>query len=144
MERLTHSGTKEAKNDVNIMQVLGKLAYYEDMEEQGRMKILPQEDKDSGTSENREWILYIDRLPPEPPKVAQTKEELEEMISNETLQEYLVTLNSGGRVTTLYYAGDSYWYDQRKELLLVVTAWQPLPEPYKLNNQAAVQEGDNQ
>lgn len=35
MERLTHGGTKEAKNDVNIMQVLGKLAYYEDMEEQG-------------------------------------------------------------------------------------------------------------
>lgn len=89
------------------------------------------------------WILYIDRLPPEPPKVAQTKEELEEMISNGTLQEYLVTLNAGGRVTTLYYVGDSYWYDQGKELLLVAIAWQPLPEPYKLNNQAAVQEGDN-
>lgn len=88
------------------------------------------------------WILYIDRLPPEPPKVAQTKEELEEMISNGTLQEYLVTLNAGGRVTTLYYAGDSYWYDQEKELLLVVIAWQPLPEPYK-HNQAALQEGDN-
>lgn len=41
MERLTHSGTKEAKNDVNIMQVLGKLAYYEDLEEQGRLLKLP-------------------------------------------------------------------------------------------------------
>lgn len=84
------------------------------------------------------WILYIDRLPPEPPKVAQTKEELEEMISNGTLQEYLVTLNSGGRVTTLYYAGDSYWYDQEKELLLVVIAWKHLPESY------IYKEGDNQ
>lgn len=88
--------------------------------------------------EEQKWTLYIDRLPPEPPKVAQTKEELEEMISNGTLQEYLVTLNSGGRVTTLYYAGDSYWYDQEKELLLVVIAWKHLPESY------IYKEGDNQ
>lgn len=41
MERLTHSGTKEARNDVNIMQALGKLAHYEDLEEQGRLLKLP-------------------------------------------------------------------------------------------------------
>lgn len=33
-ERLTYSGTKEAKSDVTIQEVCGKLAHYEDLEEQ--------------------------------------------------------------------------------------------------------------
>lgn len=37
MERLTISGTKEAKPDVTIREVLNKLAEYEDLEEQGRL-----------------------------------------------------------------------------------------------------------
>ncbi len=35
MERLTNSGTKEAKPDVTIREILNKLAEYEDLEEQG-------------------------------------------------------------------------------------------------------------
>ena len=35
MERLTNPGTKEAKSNVTIRQVLDKLAEYENAEEQG-------------------------------------------------------------------------------------------------------------
>lgn len=41
MERLTNSGTKEAKPDVTIREVLNKLAEYEDLEEQGKLLKLP-------------------------------------------------------------------------------------------------------
>ena len=41
MERLTISGTKEAKPDVTIREVLNKLAEYEDLEEQGKLLELP-------------------------------------------------------------------------------------------------------
>lgn len=41
MERLTNSGTKEAKPDVTISEVLKKLAEYEDLEEQGKLLKLP-------------------------------------------------------------------------------------------------------
>lgn len=43
MERLTISGTKEAKCDITIREVLNKLAEYEDLEEQGRLPKLPCE-----------------------------------------------------------------------------------------------------
>ena len=41
MKRLTNSGTKEAKSNVTIRQVLDKLAEYEDLEEQGLLLRLP-------------------------------------------------------------------------------------------------------
>lgn len=41
MERLTHSGTKEAGPDVTISDVIKKLAEYEDLEEQNRLLKLP-------------------------------------------------------------------------------------------------------
>lgn len=41
MERLTFSGTKEAKSNVTIKEVCDKLADYEDLEEQGRLIKLP-------------------------------------------------------------------------------------------------------
>lgn len=37
MERLTISGTREARPDVTIKEVLAKLAEYEDLEEQGKL-----------------------------------------------------------------------------------------------------------
>lgn len=40
MERLTHSGTKEAKNNVTIREITERLSYYEDLEENGFMIIL--------------------------------------------------------------------------------------------------------
>lgn len=39
MERLTVGGTGEAKSDVTIQDVLNKLKYYEDLEEQERLLI---------------------------------------------------------------------------------------------------------
>lgn len=39
MERLTVGGTGEAKSDVTIQEVLNKLKYYEDLEEQERLLI---------------------------------------------------------------------------------------------------------
>lgn len=41
MERLTNSGTKEAKSDVIIREILNRLAEYEDLEEQGKLLKLP-------------------------------------------------------------------------------------------------------
>ena len=41
MERLTNGGTKEAKPDVTIREILNKLAAYEDLEEQGKLLKLP-------------------------------------------------------------------------------------------------------
>ena len=41
MERLTNPGTKEAKSNVTIRQVLDKLAEYENAEEQGLLLRLP-------------------------------------------------------------------------------------------------------
>ena len=41
MDRLTYFGTHEAKPDVTIRDVCNKLGTYEDMEEQGKMLILP-------------------------------------------------------------------------------------------------------
>ena len=37
MERLTNSGTKEAKSDVTIREIIEKLAEYENLEEQGKL-----------------------------------------------------------------------------------------------------------
>lgn len=41
MKRLTVSGTGEAKTDVTIKEVLDRLRFYEDLEEQGRLIELP-------------------------------------------------------------------------------------------------------
>lgn len=41
MRRLTYGGTKEARTDVTIREVLNKLAEYEDLEEQGKLLKLP-------------------------------------------------------------------------------------------------------
>ena len=52
MERLTISGTKEAKPDVTIREVLSKLAEYEDLEEQGKLLELPCAVGDTA------WIVF--------------------------------------------------------------------------------------
>lgn len=41
MERLTNSGTKEAKSNVTIKEIMDKLAHYEDLEEQGKLTKMP-------------------------------------------------------------------------------------------------------
>ncbi len=52
MERLTISGTKEAKPDVTIREALNKLAEYEDLEEQGKLLELPCAVGDTA------WIVF--------------------------------------------------------------------------------------
>lgn len=46
MNRLTVRGTGEARSDVTIIEILNKLRYYEDLEEDGRLKILPCKEED--------------------------------------------------------------------------------------------------
>lgn len=55
------------------------------------------------------------------------------MIEHGDLQEYIVTIYGGKSATTLYYAGNSSWYDMQTQEYYNVVAWQPLPEPYKSN-----------
>lgn len=89
------------------------------------------------------WIPYRDRLPEEPSKIPLTVNELEQMVEDEIFQECIVMMYGAKKSTTLYYTGNGEWYDPVTEEFYDVTAWQPLPEPYKPNNQAAVQKGDN-
>lgn len=66
MKRLTYSGTKEAEPDVTIIQILNKLAKYEDMQE----KIEKRIEEIKGTSyyphnftgqmvDDLEWVLSL-------------------------------------------------------------------------------------
>lgn len=91
-----------------------------------------------------EWIPCSDRLPKEPSQIPLTTEEVERMIENGILQECIVTMHGAKKSTMLYYAGNGEWYDPVTAEFYDVIAWQPLPDPYKPNNQAAVQKGDNQ
>lgn len=96
----------------------------------------------SAKLEEPKWIPCSDRLPKEPPQIL-TTEELECMVEDGILQECIVTMYGAKKSTMLYYAGNGEWYDPVTEEFYDVIAWQPLPEPYKPNNQAAVQKGDN-
>lgn len=89
------------------------------------------------------WIACEDRLP-------------------EANHFYIITIfdGEGYRTEPAYYAKIGYlgnenikpnwWTDFTSNAEMIeddenkVIAWQPLPEPYKPSNQAAVQEGDNQ
>ncbi len=64
MERLTFSGTKEAKSNVTIKEVCNKLADYEDLEEQGRLIKLPCKVGDTVYCiENKEiWICIVENI----------------------------------------------------------------------------------
>ncbi len=112
----------------------------------GTIKVLNQAadtiESFSAKLEEPKWIPYRDRLPEEPPKITLNVKEVEQMIDNQTLQEYIVTTHIGEQSTALYYAGDGWWYDRAREVFGRAAAWQPLPEPYKLNNPAAVQKGE--
>ncbi len=68
---------------------------------------------------------------------------LRTQIREGSLQEYIVMIYGAIKPTTLWYIGDGVWYDPYTEQGYLATAWRPLPEPYKPDNQAAVQEGDN-
>lgn len=91
----------------------------------------------SARLEESKWIPCSDRLPEEPevsPPAA-----LGALVREGTLQEYIVMLYGALKPTTMHYAGNGEWYDQWTGEKYRVTAWRPLPEPYKQNNQAAVE-----
>lgn len=93
----------------------------------------------SAKPEETKWFSCSDRLPKEPSQIPLTTEELERMIEDDILQECIVTMYGAKKSTMLYYAGNGEWYDPVTAEFYDVTAWQPLPGPYKPNNQAAVQ-----
>ncbi len=68
------------------------------------------------------WIPVVERLPKEPENG---------MVDMEDLTEYIVTICGAERATALRYAGDGKWYDVETEDFYIVSAWMPLPEPYK-------------
>lgn len=98
----------------------------------------------SAKLEETKWTPCSNRLPKEPPQIPLTTEEPEQMIEDDILQECIVTIYGAKKSTMLYYAGNGEWCDPVTAEFYDVIAWQPLPEPYKPNNQAAVQKGDNQ
>lgn len=76
------------------------------------------------------WVLCSEKLPEEPPVKIRTIEDMKDAIFNGFVNEYNVTIKGALKATTLYYAGDGYWYDEVSEELCFVVAWQPLPEAY--------------
>ncbi len=95
----------------------------------------------SAKLEETKWIPCSDHLPEEPEVLPSAA--LGALVREGTLQEYIVMLYGALKPTTMHYAGNGEWYDQWTGEKYRVTALCPLPEPYKPNNQAAVQEGDN-
>lgn len=91
----------------------------------------------SAKLEEIKWIPCSDHLPEEPEVLP--SDALGALVREGTLQEYIVMLYGALKPTTMHYAGNGEWYDQWTGEKYRVTAWQPLPEPYKPNNQAAVQ-----
>lgn len=91
----------------------------------------------SARLEESKWIPCSDRLPEEPE--VSTYDTIRTLIREGLIQEYIVMLYGATKPTTLWYTGDGVWYDPYTEQTYLVTAWHPLPEPYKPNNRAAVE-----
>ncbi len=91
----------------------------------------------SAKLEESKWISCSDHLPEEPE--VSPYDTIRTLIREGLIQEYIVMLYGAAKPTTLWYTGDGVWYDPYSEQTYLVTAWRPLPEPYKPNNQAAVE-----
>lgn len=82
---------------------------------------------DNNVGNNDGWIPVSSGKLPEEPKVT---DDVEDMILNGRMKEYNVTIQGAKKATTLYYAGDGYWYDDTTQDYYPVTAWQHLPSAY--------------
>lgn len=94
------------------------------------MSIVQEVAKEYATDTNvgsNGWIPCSERLPEEPEKT----DDIEESIYIGRLTEYNVMIQGAKKATTLYYAGDGYWYDEASQECYPVAAWQLLPEPYR-------------
>ena len=69
------------------------------------------------------WILVSERLPNE-------DEFIKSYRRNKYAAEFIVMIKGANRPTTLYFTHDGWWTDNMKDRY-DVTAWMPLPEPYR-------------
>lgn len=69
------------------------------------------------------WISVSERLPNE-------DEFIKSYRRNKYASEFIVMIKGANRPTTLYFTHDGWWTDDMKDRY-DVTAWMPLPEPYK-------------
>lgn len=83
--------------------------------------------KEAEKEHNNGWIPCSERLPEE----FEATDYIEQMIYEGKVTEYIVMIQGAKKATTLYYAGDGYWYDEVSQEYYDVIAWKPLPEPYK-------------
>lgn len=81
----------------------------------------------NGDTEMAGWIPCSERLPNE-------IEFQETYCRNQYAAEFLVTIKGATRPTTLYFKNNS-WFDEQRNYYKVV-AWQPLPAPYKGEEEA--------
>lgn len=87
--------------------------------------------KEIKENNNNGWIPCSERLPEEPEEAPTEEATIEELILDGKIKEYNVTIEGANISTTLYYAGNGYWYDEVIEDYFPVIAWQPLPELYE-------------
>lgn len=87
------------------------------------------------TEYNNGWIPVKERLPEEPEETFSEEVTVEELIWDGKINEYNVMIEGASVPTTLYYAGNGYWYDEVNEDYCPVIAWKPLPEPYQLKGE---------
>ena len=69
------------------------------------------------------WISVSERLPNE-------DEFIKSYRRNKYAAEFIVMIKGANRPTTLYFTHDGWWTDNMKDRY-DVTAWMPLPEPYR-------------
>ncbi|MBE5886746.1 MAG: DUF551 domain-containing protein [Lachnospiraceae bacterium] len=77
------------------------------------------------------WIPCSERLPEEPRKIIVEIEDVLDLINANVLIEYNVTLQGAKLPTSMYYAGNGFWFDEASREFYPVIAWQPLPEVYQ-------------
>ena len=75
------------------------------------------------TVTEQRWIPVSERLPNE-------DEFIKSYRRNKYAAEFIVMIKGANRPTTLYFTHDGWWTDNMKDRY-DVTAWMPLPEPYR-------------
>jgi len=75
-----------------------------------------------------EWIPCSERLPEEPEE-RQAFYDKKRFVEMDKFPEYIVMIEHAEKPTVLQYIGGGEWY--RDGIYYRVTAWQPLPQPYK-------------
>lgn len=80
---------------------------------------------------NNGWIPVSKCLPEEPEIIIDREYDIQSAAECDVIKEYIVMMAGAEMPTTLFYAGNGNWVDYITECFYKVTAWQPLPEPWK-------------